>query len=91
MNNETIIIRRPTTDEENEIGIRLSKISLEMIRLLRDLSREYAGKDPTRFMALYTLNQTFLDAEADFFGFNSWGDLQKWRNIHGGILNEIET
>lgn len=87
----TIIVRRPTTDEENAIGASLNGISMAMNVLLESLSKsDYLKKDPTRFMALFGLHKTILDAEADFFGFMSWDDLVKWQNIHGNILGKIE-
>lgn len=90
MDKETIIVRRPTTDEETSIGIRLSTITEMMTQLLSNLGKEYFVKDPVRYEALFNLCNTLLNAEADFFGFNSWDDLTKWQKIHGGILKEIE-
>ena len=88
---DTIIIRRPTTDEENAIGASLNGILLAMNVLLANLSKSgYLKKDPTRFMALFGLHKTILDAEADFFGFMSWDDLVKWQNTHGNIFGKIE-
>ena len=88
---DTIIIRRPTTDEENAIGASLNGILLAMNVLLANLSKsDYLKKDPTRFMALFCLHKTILDAEADFFGFMSWDDLVKWQNTHGNIFGKIE-
>ena len=88
---DTIIIRRPTTDEENAIGASLNGILLAMNVLLANLSKSgYLKKDPTRFMALFCLHKTILDAEADFFGFMSWDDLVKWQNTHGNIFGKIE-
>ena len=84
----TIIARRPTTDEENAIGASLNGISMAMNVLLANLS--YVKKDPKRFMALFGLHKTILDAEADFFGFMSWDDLAKWQNTHGNIFGKIE-
>lgn len=87
----TIIARRPTTDEENAIGASLNRISMAMDVLLANLSKsDYVKKDPTRFMALFDLHKTILDAEADFFGFMSWDDLVKWQNTHGNIFGKIE-
>ena len=88
---DTIIIRRPTTDEENAIGASLNGILMAMNVLLANLSKSgYLKKDPTRFMALFGLHKTILDAEADFFGFMSWDDLVKWQNTHGNIFGKIE-
>ena len=88
---DTIIVRRPTTDEENAIGASLNGISMAMNILLENLSKsDYLKKDPTRFMALFGLHKTILDAEADFFGFMSWDDLAKWQNTHGNIFGKIE-
>ena len=88
---DTIIVRRPTTDEENAIGASLNGISMAMNILLENLSKsDYLKKDPTRFMALFSLHKTILDAEADFFGFMSWDDLAKWQNTHGNIFGKIE-
>lgn len=87
----TIIARRPTTDEENAIGVSLNRVSAIMNELLLELATSgYLKKDPTRFMALYTLHKMILDAEADFFGFMSWEDLMKWQNTHGDVLGKIE-
>lgn len=87
----TIIIRRPTTDEENAIGLELNSVTKMMNDLLLRLSEsDYLEKDPKRFMALFALHKTILDAEADFFGFMSWGDLMKWQNTHGDVLGKIE-
>ena len=87
----TIIARRPITDEENAIGASLNGISMAMNVLLTNLSKsDYLKKDPTRFMALFGLNKTILDAEADFFGFMSWEDLTKWQKLHGNIFGKIE-
>ena len=87
----TIIARRPTTDEENAIGASLNSISMAMNVLLENLSKsDYLKKDPTRFMALFGLHKMILDAEADFFGFMSWEDLTKWQKLHGNILGKIE-
>lgn len=87
----TIIARRPTTDEENAIGASLNRISMAMDVLLANLSKsDYSKKDPTRFMALFGLHKMILDAEADFFGFMSWDDLVKWQNTHGNIFGKIE-
>ena len=87
----TIIARRPTTDEENAIGASLNGISMAMNVLLETLSKsDYLKKDPTRFMALFGLHKTILDAEADFFGFMSWEDLTKWQKLHGNIFGKIE-
>lgn len=87
----TIIVRRPTTDEENAIGVSLNRVSAIMNELLLELSKsDYLKKDPKRFMALYALHKTILDAEADFFGFMSWEDLMKWQNTHGNVLGKIE-
>lgn len=87
----TIIARRPTTDEENAIGASLNRISMAMDVLLANLYKsDYSKKDPTRFMALFGLHKTILDAEADFFGFMSWDDLVKWQNTHGNIFGKIE-
>ena len=87
----TIIARRPTTDEENAIGASLNGISMAMNALLTNLSKsDYAKKDPKRFMALFYLHKTILDAEADFFGVMSWDDLAKWQNTHGNIFGKIE-
>lgn len=84
---DNIIVRRSTTDEENEIGVSLNCISRIMTVLMKTLSESnYPQKDPTRFIALFNLNKTLLDAEADFFGFASWEDLMKWQNIHGNIF-----
>lgn len=77
MDKETIIIRRPTTDEEKSIGMRLDTITALMTQLLLDLAKEYAGKDPRRYDALVNVYKTLLDAEADFFGFDSWDDVMK--------------
>ena len=88
---DTIIARRPTTDEENAIGASLNGISMAMNVLLANLSKsDYLKKDPTRFMALFGLHKTILDAEADFFGFMSWDDLTKWQELHGNIFGKIE-
>ena len=88
---DTIIVRRPTTDEENAIGASLNGISMAMNVLLANLSKsDYLKKDPTRFMALFGLHKTILDAEADFFGFMSWDDLAKWQKLHGNIFGKIE-
>ena len=88
---DTIIVRRPTTDEENAIGASLNGISMAMNVLLANLSKsDYAKKDPKRFMALFGLHKTILDAEADFFGFMSWDDLAKWQKLHGNIFGKIE-
>lgn len=88
---DTIIVRRPTTDEENAIGASLNGISMAMNVLLENLSKsDYLKKDPTRFMALFGLHKTILDAEADFFGFMSWDDLAKWQKTHGNIFGKIE-
>lgn len=88
---DTIIARRPTTDEENAIGALLNGITMAMNVLLENLSKsDYLKKDPTRFMALFCLHKTILDAEADFFGFMSWDDLVKWQNTHGNIFGKIE-
>lgn len=87
----TIIVRRPTTDEENAIGFGLNSVSKIMNDLLLELSKsDYLKRDPTRFMALFALSKTILDAEADFFGFMSWEDLMKWQNTHGDVLGKIE-
>lgn len=87
----TIIVRRPTTDEENAIGFRLNSVSKIMNDLLLELSKsDYLKRDPTRFMTLFALSKTILDAEADFFGFMSWEDLMKWQNTHGDVLGKIE-
>ena len=90
MDKETIIVRRPTTDEETSIGIRLSTITEMMTQLLSNLGKEYCVKDPVRYGALFNLCKMLLNAEADFYGFNSWDDLTKWQKIHGGIFKEIE-
>ena len=90
MDKETIIVRRPTTDEETFIGMRLNTIASMMNQLLLNLGKEYFVKDPVRYDALFNLFNTLLNAEADFFGFNSLDDLMKWQKIHGGILKEIE-
>ena len=83
----TIIVRRPTTTEENAIGVSLNGISMAMNVLLTNLSKsDYLKKDPARFMALIKLHEVILDAEADFFGFMSWDDLTKWQNTHGSIF-----
>lgn len=88
---DTIVARRPTTDEENAIGLGLNSVSSIMNNLLLDLSESnYLKKDPERFMALFALHKTILDAEADFFGFMSWEDLMKWQNTHGDVLGKIE-
>lgn len=87
----TIIARRPTTDEENATGASLNGISMAMNVLLTNLFKsDYLKKDPTRFMALLGLYKMMLDAEADFFGFMSWEDLTKWQKLHGDILGKIE-
>lgn len=87
----TIIVRRPTTDEEDAIGLRLNSVTRIMTDLLLELSKsDYLKRDPTRFMALFALHKTILDAEADFFGFMSWKDLMKWQNTHGNVLGKIE-
>ena len=87
----TIIARRPTTDEENAIGASLNGITIAMNVLLENLSKsDYVKKDPVRFGALFKLLRTMLDAEADFFGFMSWEDLTKWQELHGNILGKIE-
>lgn len=87
----TIIVRRPTTDEENAIGASLNRVSTIMNELLLELFKsDYAKKDPKRVIALFDLHKTILDAEADFFGFMSWGDLMKWQNTHGNVLGKIE-
>lgn len=87
----TIIVRRPTTDEEDAIGFRLNSVTRIMTDLLLELSKsDYSKRDPTRFMALFALHKTILDAEADFFGFMSWEDLMKWQDTHGDILGKIE-
>ena len=90
MNEQIIIVRRPTTELETSIGIRLNVITSMMTQLLSDLGKDYCIKDPVRYDALFRFDKTLLDAEADFFGFNSWEDLRKWQKVHGGILNEIE-
>lgn len=88
---DTIIVRRPTTDEENAIGVSLNGINDAMIKLLKELSkRDYTKKDPARFMALFNLYKLMLEAEADFFGFMTWDDLTKWHNTHGNIFGKIE-
>lgn len=88
---DIIIIRRPTTDEENAIGVSLNDTLRAMNVLLANLSKsDYIKKDPTRFMALYSLHKTMLDAEAYFFGFMSWEDLMKWHDIHGNVTGKIE-
>ena len=87
----TIIVRRPTTDEENAIGMELNRITNKTNQLLMDLLKtEYLKRDPKRFGALFQLYKTMLDAEADFFGFMSWDDLTKWQNTHGGIFGKVE-
>ena len=91
MDNTTIIIRRPTTDEETVIGMELNCITDITNRLLRALlETEYRKRDPKRFGALFQLHKTMLDAEADFFGFMSWDDLTKWQKTHGSIFGKIE-
>lgn len=46
----TIIVRRPTTDEENAIGASLNGVSMAMNVLLRNLSESgYLKKDPKRY------------------------------------------
>ena len=89
---DIIIIRRPTTTEENLIGLSLNGLSHAMGKLMMDLLKnDYKNKDPKRFMALFDLQKTLLEAEADFFGFMSWDDLMKWQNIHGTIFGKIES
>lgn len=87
----TIIVRRPTTDEENAIGMALNCITDKTNQLLMALLKtEYLKRDPKRFNALSQLHDMMLDAEADFFGFMSWDDLTKWQNTHGGIFGKVE-
>ena len=88
---DTIIVRRPTTSEENAIGIELNRVTDKTSQLLMALlETKYAEKDPVRFGALFQLLRAMLDAEADFFGFMSWEDLTKWQKLHGDILGKIE-
>lgn len=87
----TIIVRRPTTDEEDAIGMELNRITDITNRLLMALlETEYPKRDPKRFGALSQLYKTMLDAEADFFGFLSWDDLVKWQKTHGSIFGKVE-
>lgn len=87
----TIIVRRPATDEENAIGMELNCVTDKTNQLLMALLKtEYAKKDPARYGALLQLYRAMLDAEADFFGFMSWGDLMKWQKTHGSIFGKIE-
>ena len=87
----TIIVRRPTTSEENAIGMELNAVTNKINQLLMALfETEYAKKDPKRVGALFQLLRMMLDAEADFFGFMSWEDLTKWQKLHGDILGKIE-
>ena len=90
MDEQIIIVRRPTTELETDIGVRLNKITEMMSQLLLDLGKNYYEKDPVRYAGLFNLSRMLLDAEADFFGFGSFDDLMKWQKVHGGILNEIE-
>ena len=90
MDKETIIVRRPTTELETEIGMCLNRITGIMSQLLLDLGKDYYEKDPVRYEALLKLDGKLLNAEADFFGFNSYSDLRKWKKVHGDILKEIE-
>lgn len=88
---DTIIVRRPTTSEENAIGMELNVVTNKINQLLMALfETEYAKKDPKRVGALFQLLRMMLDAEADFFGFMSWEDLTKWQKLHGDILGKIE-
>lgn len=90
MDEKIIIVRRPTTELETEIGMCLNKIGEMMTQLLSDLGKNYYEKDPARYAGLFNLNRMLLDAQADYFGFGSFDDLMKWQKVHGGILNEIE-
>ena len=90
MDEQIIIARCPTTELETSIGMRLNDIACMMNQLLSDLGENYYKKDPRRYSGLLNLYGVLIDAEADFFGFNSWDDLQKWKKVHGEILKEIE-
>ena len=90
MDEQIIIARCPTTELETSIGMRLNDVACMMNQLLSDLGENYYKKDPRRYSGLLNLYGVLIDAEADFFGFNSWDDLQKWKKVHGEILKEIE-
>lgn len=84
---DTIIVRRFTTDEEYEIGMKLNRMSANTNRLLLTLIRMgYSTKEPERFEELHQLYKKLLDVEAGFFGFASWDDLTTWQKINGTIF-----
>ena len=92
MNDETIIVRRLTTEEEDYIGVRMARIGSQYVTLLRDLvDNGYCNRDPKRFDALHELLKTFCKTEANLLGFNSMDDLRKWQDTHGSIFQKIET